>query len=492
MLQFLSRKLFQLSLSVFILISIGVQHGMAQNNVDPVQNGSLHLDELQKTNIATLNLSLELAGNSVSLHPEQMVVDKVSRIDGTRKIFGHEKLSGVDINYTVRTHQEGGVTRLTISANPAMQESVPTLNLVLQQNPEVSLPHLFGLANMYSFVRPIVLDNSNQFDFIAFLEEENSSCDGCWAGYRTQYHALLISGGALTISAHTATEDGAVESMELAQAMMQNNIGGSVVFSSEILIYNSPIEHNVISQIDDESLMNMMYAHLWDWVRYIVFALRALLYFLFSLLGNWGLAIILLAFCIRLFIIPVSELASKYQRETVSNQQLLKPFIAEIKSQYKGEEQSNKLFELYEKHDIHPLSGFKAFFGLAVQIPIFIAIFALLGELQPIVGTPFLWITDLSLPDALFGLPFTIPLLGDSFNLLPFIMTLITVILSLLFKEKTMTAEALASQQRNMYFIAAAFFFLFYPFPAAFVLYWSSSTFFQGLQQLLSQKYRRV
>ena len=75
-------------------------------------------------------------------------------------------------------------------------------------------------------------------------------------------------------------------------------------------------------------------------VSFFFFFFKVLTYFLFSLTGNWGVAIILLAICIRLLITPISELAAKYQREALLNQQLLRPFIADIKRQYKGEEQS--------------------------------------------------------------------------------------------------------------------------------------------------------
>ena len=79
----------------------------------------------------------------------------------------------------------------------------------------------------------------------------------------------------------------------------------------------------------------MLYSHFWDWVRFLVFGIKSIAYFLFSVCGNWGITIILLALCMRILIFPLTTLADKYQKEALQNQQLLQPEISRIKKENK-------------------------------------------------------------------------------------------------------------------------------------------------------------
>jgi len=72
--------------------------------------------------------------------------------------------------------------------------------------------------------------------------------------------------------------------------------------------------------------------------------------------------------------------------------------------------------------------------------------------------------------------------------LLPLLMTLVTIVSALLFQDRHAPAEELKRQKRNLYLMALAFFVLFYPFPAAMVLYWTLSNALQIVQQQVSQQ----
>jgi len=124
-----------------------------------------------------------------------------------------------------------------------------------------------------------------------------------------------------------------------------------------------------------------------------------------------------------------------------------------------------------------------------IQIPIFIAVFDMLGESIMLKGQGFLWINDLSRPDQWMNLPFAIPYFGGTFNLLPLIMMLVTVLSTLNFQDIYLQGDLLKQQQMKLYLMALAFFILFYTFPAGMVLYWTASNSMQ-LIKVLFVKYK--
>ena len=118
-----------------------------------------------------------------------------------------------------------------------------------------------------------------------------------------------------------------------------------------------------------------------------------------------------------------------------------------------------------------------------IQIPLLIAIFNVLGELQYLEAQSFLWINNLSLPDEIGKLPFSIMLFGDSISLLPFVMLVLGCVAAYFYKNKVLSQSALRNQKLKLYLLAIIFFLLFYPFPAAMLLYWITINFIVFVQK---------
>ena len=97
----------------------------------------------------------------------------------------------------------------------------------------------------------------------------------------------------------------------------------------------------------------------------------------------------------------------------------------------------------------------------------------------------FLWIEDLAYPDRLVDLGFGIPLIGSSLNLLPILMTIITLLSTLTYKNELAPKQEIKRQKVRLYLMAVSFLVLFYPFPAAMVLYWLMANLLQTVQQAL-------
>jgi membrane protein insertase Oxa1/YidC/SpoIIIJ len=97
-------------------------------------------------------------------------------------------------------------------------------------------------------------------------------------------------------------------------------------------------------------------------------------------------------------------------------------------------------------------------------------------------GVSFLWIGDLSRPDAVGHLPFELPFFGAGINVLPFLMTGLSFLASMLHRSPAQHPDLRRKQLRNMLLLAAAFFVLFYTFPSGMVLYWTTNNLISALK----------
>lgn len=215
------------------------------------------------------------------------------------------------------------------------------------------------------------------------------------------------------------------------------------------------------------------------------------LIFLNSFFKNFGASIIFLALIVKVALYPISRALFKAQQRVLVLSAQINPKLHEIKNLYQGEDRHYKILEMYKELGISPNFRIYPAVIALIQIPVLISIFNTLGEMPQFLNQNFLWIADLSKPDMAILFPFFMPLLGNSFNILPFIMFIFIVLSGVIFIESKLDAQEKRNKIRQAIFIAATFFIIFYPFPAAMVLYWTASNFFNILQQkfLFQNKY---
>jgi YidC/Oxa1 family membrane protein insertase len=196
----------------------------------------------------------------------------------------------------------------------------------------------------------------------------------------------------------------------------------------------------------------------------------------------WWVTLLALVVIVRLLLFPVAQKAIKMNEQMLADQAKLKPNIDAIKEKYKDSNvQYQKTMALYKKHGINPMAPMLGCVPVLLQLPVLIAIFNLLGQEVKMQGATFLWVNDLSIPDQLFALPFTLPYFGSYFNLLPLLMSVTMVLTTNL--GTSAVGDQKKSQMRSMTILAFFFFALFYSFPAGLVIYWMMSNIGQYLQQ---------
>jgi len=228
----------------------------------------------------------------------------------------------------------------------------------------------------------------------------------------------------------------------------------------------------------------------------IAFAILAMMKWMYGFIGNYGIVIIILVFLFRLAMHPVTKKSQLSMRKMTK----LAPKAEEIKKKYANNktEMNKQMMALYKEQGASPILGF---LPMMVQMPIWIALWSAVYASIELRGEGFLpfWITDLSMPDALYRFPTTIivPLLGwkiESLNLLPLLMGV-----AFYLQQKLMPHQAGASanpqiaQQQKMMMIMMPLMFplMLYKAPSGVNLYIMSSTFAGVFEQYVIRKHIR-
>ena len=209
----------------------------------------------------------------------------------------------------------------------------------------------------------------------------------------------------------------------------------------------------------DLGLRDVMEFGMWRWLCYGMVWVLNLFY---ALIPNYGVAIILLTILVRILFWPLTHKSTIGMRKM----QEIQPLLKEIQAKYKGNPQrlQQETWQLYRDHKVNPLSSC---LPMLVQIPVFFALFVVLRGAVELRYAPFLWIDDLSQPEALFASWFPF----GGLNILPILMAATMALQSAL----TPSAGDRSQQRMMMVFMPLMMLVMFYNFASALSLYWTLS-----------------
>lgn len=211
---------------------------------------------------------------------------------------------------------------------------------------------------------------------------------------------------------------------------------------------------------------------------------EALTYFN-GIIGNFGLAILLLTVCIRLILFPIAN--KSYN--SMARMRKHMPEIQNLKKRHEKDRQKlgQEMMKYYRDHKINPASGCLPMF---IQIPVFFSLYKVLYVTIEMRHAPFYgWITDLSVSDPtnvfnLFGLlPFTPPSFVPVIGVLPLLFSL-----TMVFQQKLNPPATDETQRMVMAWLPWIFLFVFAGFPAGLVLYWVWNNILSIAQQYIITK----
>lgn len=249
-------------------------------------------------------------------------------------------------------------------------------------------------------------------------------------------------------------------------AWSDRDINGVIALRSEpgvneFIIYGGPKVHEELKALGKGLEHIIDYGFFSIISRPLMWGLKKL----YSIVGNYGFAIILLTIIIR---IPFIPLVNKGQK-SMNKMKELGPMMKELKEKHKKnpEHMNKEVAALYKRHKVNPIGGC---LPMLLQIPVFFALYKVLLMAIELRGAPFVfWITDLSLKDPYYVLPLV---MGASMFL----------------QQKMTPSTADPKQQKIMMLMPVVFTFMFLNFASGLVLYWFVNNLLSMAQQIYVNK----
>ena len=313
------------------------------------------------------------------------------------------------------------------------------------------------LPSFYGAVTYTDAEKYAKYDFDDLSDWPPSSGDG-WIGIVQRYFlvAWLDGGGKRENFMRSLNSD------EVAVGLIRSF--GSVPPREQRLL-SQPLFAGALEQEKLDDIPEGRDLHLavdYGWLTLLCKPLFALLALIHDLLGNWGVAIIVLTLLVKLAFYPLSSASFR----SMARLKQFSPKIQQLKERFGDDREGfqKAMMDLYRREKINPLSGC---LPILIQIPVFIALYwVILGSVE-LRHEPFaLWITDLSAP--------------DRFYILPVLLGAAMLVQTRLNPAPPDPTQAMIMKIMPLGFAAFSIFF-----PAGLVLYWIANTALSMMQQWL-------
>tara|TARA_B100000989_G_scaffold112977_1_gene82971 strand:+ start:1369 stop:3021 length:1653 start_codon:yes stop_codon:yes gene_type:complete len=232
---------------------------------------------------------------------------------------------------------------------------------------------------------------------------------------------------------------------------------------SSFTLYHGPLEYEKIKSLDVDLDAVMDFG--WSFIRPISKGVLFTLKRMHDYIPNYGVVLIVFSLLIKVLVFPLTK--KSYQ--STSAMQEIQPEVNKLREKFKNNPQklNQATMQLYKTKGVNPLGGC---LPMLLQMPLLFALFQVFRTTIELRNEPFVWwIKDLSSPDVIIDLPFTIPLYGDHVAFLPILMALSTYV-----QQKMMTGAIQQPQQKMMQnFMMVFFFLIFNNFPSGLNLYYT-------------------
>ena len=225
---------------------------------------------------------------------------------------------------------------------------------------------------------------------------------------------------------------------------------------------------------EEYNIANFDLAVDFGWFYFLTKPIFLAIHWLHSVLGNFGVAILLLTVGIKIIFFPLANKSYK----SMAKMRKVQPEMLKLRERFADDKQrlNQEMMALYKKEGANPLSGC---LPILVQIPVFFALYKVLFVTIEMRHAPFFgWIQDLSAPDPtsilnLFGLlPFAQPDLGP-LNIINLGIWPLLMGASMYLQQKINPQPADPMQAKIFLMMPIVFTFLLSTFPAGLVVYWT-------------------
>ncbi|MCZ7602938.1 MAG: membrane protein insertase YidC [Melioribacteraceae bacterium] len=444
--------------------------------VNPTEGGDFNLLFVTKSgqliNTKNLPFTASLSGNQYEISENDSLTLKYTYSLGEEReiiksytFYGDKYSAAVDIelinlddivsSYTYDLMWENGI-------NFVEQNSVDEAN--------------YSNASAFSGGEQVIVDATSEGEKLT--KDISGSVD--WIGVKNKYFGIIIApekpnsdGGAYFEGTHVNTKYGA---REYYSATLKIPFKNQKHQKDSFLLYIGPMDYSLLhsynrnfdAMYDFGSIFGLQLLR--PISEYIILPLFL---FLHNFIPNYGFVIIVFTIIIKIALYPLTKQSYK----SMKRMSMLQPKIKELKEKYPDDQQKvqKETMKLYSTYGINPAGGC---LPMLLQMPILFALFTFFNVTIEIREEPFiLWITNLSSPDIIATLPFTIPLFGvDKISGLALLLGIT------MFLQQKMSIKD-PSQKALVYIMPVMFTVLFMSFPSGLNLYYFMFNLFSIAQQ---------
>jgi len=273
-----------------------------------------------------------------------------------------------------------------------------------------------------------------------------------------------------------AHDNGIIESYGIALRMP---FTGGAAETVAVRLFVGPLDHKLLKSYENglENIMSLG----WAWVirplaEYVFLPLFIGIHYV---VPNWGFVIIIFSIIIKIALHPLTRSSMK----SMKKMQALQPMIKEIQEKHKDDptKMGQAVTGLYKEYGVNPAGGC---LPMLLQMPIMYALYAMFRSAIDLRQAAFVgWITDLSVPDVLFSLPFHLPLFGIKD------LSGIALLMGItMFVQQKMTVMSDPRQKMMAWMMPIMFTLLFNSFPSGLNLYYAVFNVLAIVQQYWTNK----
>ncbi|MFH1152548.1 MAG: membrane protein insertase YidC [Pseudomonadota bacterium] len=341
----------------------------------------------------------------------------------------------------------------------------------------ISIPGVVTEASGYNHEGPVLFSNDSLEEINVKKLADKSTFPGImeWAGHTDRYFLTVIIPEKPVDATVKVSYEAPMATSRFVQSMDRIDPGRQITYP--FWYFMGPKSLKIMGSLGH----NLKKSENFGWFDVLARPCLIAMNFIYDLIPNYGVAIMLLTLAIKLLFWPLGTKSYK----SMSDMKRIQPLMMQIREKYKGDKtkMNAEVMNLYKTYKVNPMSGC---LPMLVQMPIFFALYRMLYQAIELRHAPFLgWINDLSAPDRLFNFDIAIPLMQA-----PYGIPVLTIIMgATMFLQQKMSPSTGDPTQAKMMMLMPIFMtFIFINFPSGLVLYWLVNNVLSIGQQYYIQK----